>query len=160
MGVLAAMALDGPVHTLLHPRLTYRAARAFFAAGRSRLPPPDAPAARALGAERSLVRQLAAAEGGALSDASHAALADEACRHMVDVCVALLADWLRARPGSPALTARLARLRATPRGEPIPIADVRDYAALLSGRDGLPPARASELARRYAHPAVLPGRPR
>jgi spermidine synthase len=160
MGVLAAMALDGPVHTLLHPRLTYRAARAFFAAGRSRLPPPDAPAARALGAERSLVRQLAAAEGGALSDASHAALADEACRHMVDVCVALLADWLRARPASPALTARLARLRATPRGEPIPIADVRDYAALLSGRDGLPPARASELARRYAHPAVLPGRPR
>jgi spermidine synthase len=160
MGVLAAMALDGPVHTLLHPRLTYRAARAFFAAGRSRLPPLDAPAAQELGAERSLMRQLAAAEGGALSDASHAALADEACRHVVDVCVALLADWLRMRPASPALAARLGRLRSTPHGEPIPIADVRDYAALLAGRDGLPPARASALAQRYAHPAVLPGRPR
>ena len=127
------MDLDGPVHTLLHPRLTYRAARAFFAAGRSRLPPPTAPAARAIGAERSLVRQLAAAEGGALSDASYAVLIDEACRHVADVCVALLADWLRTRPASPALAARLARLHETPHGEPIPIADVRDYAALLAG---------------------------
>jgi len=156
-GVLGAMALEGPVHTLLHPRLTYRAARAFFAAGRSRLPPPTSPAARALGAERSLVRQLAAAEGGALSDASYAALADEACEHLADVCVALLADWLRTRPGSRALAERLARLRSTPHGEPIEISDVRDYAALLAGRAAsVPPARASALARRYAHPAVLP----
>jgi predicted membrane-bound spermidine synthase len=155
-GVLEAMALEGPVHTLLHPRLTYRAARAFFTAGRSRLPPPATPAARAVGAERSLMRQLAAAEGGALSDASYAALTDEACEHMADVCVAFLADWLRARPTSRLLAARLARWRATPHGEPIPGADVRDYAALLAGRSTVPPERASALSQRYAHPAVLP----
>jgi SAM-dependent methyltransferase len=161
LGVLPALRLDGPVHTLLHPRLTYRAARAFFAAGRSRLPPPTTAAARAVGAERSLVRQLAAAEGGALSDASYGVLADEACQHLADVCVGLLADWLRTRPSSPALAARLARLRATPHGEPIERDDVRDYATLLAGRANgaavVTPERArraSALARRYASVAV------
>ena len=38
LGVLGALPLEGPLHTLLHPRLSYRAARAFFAGGRSRLP--------------------------------------------------------------------------------------------------------------------------
>jgi predicted membrane-bound spermidine synthase len=159
-GVLAATPMGGPLHTLLHPRLTYRAARAFFAGGRSQLPPILSPAARALGVERSLVRQLAAAEGGALSDATYGALVGEACRHRVDVCVALLADWLRTRPASPALAAALARWHATPHGEPIPAADVRDYAALLENHAGgasVTPesaAHASALARRYASVAV------
>lgn len=160
LGVLGALPLEGPVHTLAHPRLTYRAARAFFAAGRSRLPPLTTPAARALGLERALVRQLAAAEGGALSEASYAALADEACQHLADLCVSFLADWLRTRPGSPALAARLARLRATPHGEPIAREDVREWAALLTGDPGgasVTPERArraSGLARRYASAAV------
>ena len=62
-GVLNVLALHGPLHTLLHPRLTYLAARAFFAGGRSRLPFSGAGAAGALGAERSLARQLARARG-------------------------------------------------------------------------------------------------
>ena len=159
-GVLAATKLDGPLHTLLHPRLTYRAARAFFAGGRSRLPPISSPAARALGSEHSLVRQLAAAEGGALSDASYGEIVDEACQHRVDTCVALLADWLRTRPASPALAAELVRWHATPHGEPIPVEDVRDYAALLTNHTSgatvtsESAARASALARSYASVAV------
>ena len=160
LGVLAAARLDGPLHTLMHPRLTYGAARAFFRGGRSGLPRVASGQARAIGARRALVRGLAEAEGGELSDASYAALVDEACRHRADVCVAFLADWLRTRPGSPLLAARRARLRALPDGEPIEAADVSDWAVLLAGQASggsvrlEAAARASELARRYASVAV------
>jgi spermidine synthase len=133
-GVLNALALEGPLHTLLHPRLTYLAARAFFAGGRSQLPFSGAGAAGALGAERSLAKQLRAQEGGALSDASYASLVDEACSARTDVCMAWLADWIRTRPGSPLLAERRARWRTTALGEPVRVDELRELAALLRGR--------------------------
>jgi predicted membrane-bound spermidine synthase len=150
-GMLGGVALEGPLHTLLHPRLTYAAARAFFAGGRSRLPfagaDGDPP-----GAHRALVSQLRAREGGALSEATYAALVDESCRARADVCTAWLADWLRARPDSPLLAERRARWRQTALGEPVRREDVRDFAALLSGRL---PLRAVEVAEAERHSTLV-----
>jgi predicted membrane-bound spermidine synthase len=159
-GVLAALELPGPLHTLLHPRLTYQASRAFFAGGRSRPPLVTPGPASALAAERSLARKLAASEGGVLSEASHAALVDESCAARADVCTAWLADWLRTRPRSPQLAQRLARWRETKIGEPIQTDDARAFAALLAAR--LPPgavtaadaARLNHLVRSYAQPGI------
>jgi len=154
-GVLAALPLEGPLHTLLHPRLTYLAARAFFTGGRGRLPFSGAGAAGAAGAERSLARQLRASEGGTLSDATYATLVDEACGARADVCTAWLADWLRTRPGSPLLAGRLARWRTTAIGEPVPADELRELAALLGGRvpagviELVDVERRSDLLRRY-----------
>jgi len=158
-GLLGGVALEGPVHTLMHPRLTFAAARAFFAGGRSRLPFTGADGAPP-GASRALASQLRARDGAALSEATYAALVDESCRARADVCTAWLADWLRARPGSPLLAERLAKWEVTAVGEPIAREDVRDFAALLSGRV---PTRAVELAeaqrqsalvRRYLKPGI------
>jgi predicted membrane-bound spermidine synthase len=154
-GVLSALALEGPLHTLMHPRLTYAAAQAFFAGGRSRLPWSGAGEAGALGARRSLARQLRASEGGALSEASYAALVDESCGARADVCTAWLADWWRTRPRSPLLAEKLARWRETAVGEPLRADDVRDFAALLLGRlparvvDAAEAERQSALVRSY-----------
>jgi spermidine synthase len=159
-GALASLELQGPLHTLLHPRLSDRAARAFFAGGGSRLPFPLAGPAREAGARRSLVARLRASEGGTLSDASYAALVDESCSGRVDVCVAWLADWRRTRPRSAALAERMRGMRETRLGEPIAADDVRDFAALLAGLPGpatVPPedaARATRLARRHAGFAI------
>jgi spermidine synthase len=165
-GVLAELELPGPIHTLLHPRLSYQAARAFFAGGRSRPPASTTGAAGALGARRSLVRKLAASEGGVLSEASYAALVDESCAGRASVCTAWLADWLRTRPRSPRLAERLARWRETRFGEPIRTDDVHAFAALLAGQlpagavDAADAARFNRLVRSYAQPGIpLDGRP-
>jgi predicted membrane-bound spermidine synthase len=158
-GVLGGLALPGPLHTLMHPRLTYAAARAFFAGGRSRLPFAGADA-NGHGPLRPLASQLRAREGGALSDATYAVLVDESCGARADVCTAWLADWLRTRPGSPLLAERRARWRATALGEPVPPDDVRDFAALLAGRlphravDVAEAERQSALVRTYLKPGI------
>ena len=165
-GVLAELALPGRLHTLLHPRLTYQAARAFFAGGRSRPPASTAGAAGAFGARRSLARRLAASEGGVPSEATYAALVDESCAGRADVCTAWLADWLRTRPRSPRLAEHLARWREIRFGEPIRSDDVRAFAALLAGQlpagavDAADAARLNKLVRSYAQPGIpLDGRP-
>jgi predicted membrane-bound spermidine synthase len=165
-GVLAALPLDGPLHTLMHPRLTYAAAHAFFAGGRSHLPFAGAGEAGALGARRSLARQLRAREGGALSEASYATLVDESCGARADVCTAWLADWMRTRPRSPLLAERLARWHETAVGEPVSADDTRAFAALLAGRppprvvEAADAERQSALVRRYLQPGIpFDGRP-
>jgi spermidine synthase len=159
-GVLAALPLEGPLHTLLHPRLTYLAARAFFTGGRGRLPFSGTGAAGAAGAERSFARQLRASEGGTLSDGTYATLVDEACGARADVCTAWLADWLRTHPGSPLLAGRLARWRTTGIGEPVPADELRELAALFGGRvpagviELADVERRSDLLRRYHQHAI------
>jgi hypothetical protein len=162
-GVLDALPLDGPLHSLLHPRLTYAAARAFFAGGRGRLPFSGAGAAGVRGTERSLARQLRAREGGALSDLSYAALVDESCGARADACTAWLADWLRAGPRWPAINERIESIRETGLGETVHPEDVRDLAALLGGRPSggsLDAKRQKALLRQYhQHGIPFDGQP-
>ncbi len=161
LGVLAALDLPGPYHTLLHPRLTYRAARAFFSGGRSHLPFSGEGAAGEIGARRSLARRLAANEGGVFSEASYAALVDESCAARADVCTAWLADWLRRRPASPLLAEQRFRWHETLLGEPIRADDVRDLAAVLSGPPTREPLDTAESRRlvALARSHYLPGIP-
>jgi hypothetical protein len=100
IGVLHALDLKGPVHTLLHPRLSHAAARAFFVAREGTLPPSALPAAAAVGARNSLVRKYAATRGG-LPESERAQLVRETCALRPDACVTLLAAWRLDVPVSP-----------------------------------------------------------
>jgi hypothetical protein len=161
-GVLHAAPFDGPLHTLLHPRLTYQAGRAFFAGGEGHLPETLGAAAARIGAERSLLQQLTAQEGGVLSDATYSHLVQEACSHLSAPCTAFLADWARARPGSPHLARWLSTALETRDGERIETSAVAELDALLAGRLFDPPQpvsleqanRATELFRKYHHHGV------
>ena len=58
LGVLNAMAMEGPVQTLRHPRLSYIAARAFFRDGEGRLPDLVRPKSVKIASRNSLLRRL------------------------------------------------------------------------------------------------------
>jgi predicted membrane-bound spermidine synthase len=98
-GVLAALDMKGPIHTLLHPRLSYDAARAFFVAQEGPLPPSASAAAAAAGARNSLLRRYAALRGG-LQDLEWSQLVRESCDMSPAACVTLLAAWAKERPDS------------------------------------------------------------
>lgn len=118
LGVLGAMDLEGDRHTLLHPVLSDRAARAFFAGGDGRLPPTRSGAALDVGRDASLARALAARSGGRMPDPERLALVKEACAGRVEACATLLAAWKRDDPGSPALRGILADLHVDPAKPP------------------------------------------
>ncbi|UCE84566.1 MAG: fused MFS/spermidine synthase [Deltaproteobacteria bacterium] len=110
IGVLRAASLEGDVHTLYHPLLSHRAARAFFRGGRARLPATVTPAAAATGARNSLLRRHLTQYGGAVPDRVREAYVRESCETASPTCVTLLAQWSHDDPDSPALR----RTRAHP----------------------------------------------
>ncbi len=115
LGVVHAAKLEGPIHTLLHPRLSYTAARAFFAGRFGALPSTAASleAAR-VGAESSLARRHAGRSAGGPSAAERAEMVEEACKYRGDECIALLARWRQDVPDSPLRTDLERRLSARP----------------------------------------------
>lgn len=114
LGVLEAAHLDGEIHTLLHPILSYQAARAFFRGDGAMLPPTVNAAARRVGAENSLLRRLAARTGGRLPDAVRDGAVGELCRWRPIECATHLAQWQHDDPASPLLAAQLVKQRAAP----------------------------------------------
>jgi predicted membrane-bound spermidine synthase len=108
LGVLQASALSDQVHTLLHPRLSDRAARAFFRGQRADLPPmAGAPAAEA-GARSSLLRAWIERQGG-LTPELQRTITDELCPDVPVLCVTSLARWQHDEPDSPELAKRVQR---------------------------------------------------
>jgi hypothetical protein len=114
LGVLRALALRGDVHTLLHPRLGDRAARAFFTGAAAHLPASGGVRSAAIGAESSIVGRYAAYRGGTLGEVDFAELAHETCRHRATLCLTLLARWAHAYPNSPIRNRLLADLAGDP----------------------------------------------
>jgi spermidine synthase len=114
LGVIAEARLEDRVHTIGHPVLSHRAARAFFAGKNSRLPPTLHGEAARLGAENSLVRRYAARSGGRLPEAFRAQVVDEACHLDGPRCATLFAQWQYENPGSSELPRLLARMRRFP----------------------------------------------
>ena len=114
LGVLHALDMKGPIHTLLHPRLSHAAARAFFVAKEGPLPPSATTAAAEVGARNSLLRRYATVRGG-LPDVEWAQLVRETCVMSPASCVTLLAAWSKALPDS---TARVDVLRWIQSGGP------------------------------------------
>ena len=69
LDVLTATEIPGDLHTLLHPILSNRAARAFFDGGVGSLPVTARPEPAEVGMRNSLLRRYAAVHGGELSGA-------------------------------------------------------------------------------------------
>ncbi len=104
---LHAGELAGEIHTLRHPILSYRAARAFFRGRHASLPPYLTPAHVEVATRNSLLRRLADADGSFPEDVLEAA-AREICRYdRPEECATLFARWSVDHPGSPRLRATL-----------------------------------------------------
>jgi len=109
-GALGALELEGPIHTLLHPRLSHAAARAFFRGQRARLPSIASVADEVQ--SRSLVAGLRTPQLEASDeDERRAAMVGELCTSPGLRCTTGLAWWGAASPDSVARRTLLGRLR-------------------------------------------------
>ncbi|MDJ0851815.1 MAG: fused MFS/spermidine synthase [Myxococcota bacterium] len=109
LGVVEASAFPGEVHTLLHPRLSHRAARAFFTGRKAALPPTAGTAAAESGASNSLLRAWMEREGG-LTPELRRTLVKELCPGSERLCLTVLARWWHDEPSSPELAATVRRV--------------------------------------------------
>lgn len=89
LGVLGAAGLEGPSHTLLHPILGYRAARAFFRGKMARIPFTGFGQAARVGWDNSLLRRIA-------DDAPRGRTFAGVCGSRIEACVSMLSRWLSA----------------------------------------------------------------
>jgi predicted membrane-bound spermidine synthase len=159
-GVIHAAALEGPLHTLLHPILSHRAARAFFIGGSGRLPSSAGLAAARLGAEHSLLRRYQAQRGEPLSAQEYESLVRHVCAQRFEECVALFARWRQRERDSQELADAFEAARAS-RPKTLTWELVDHVAALYDPKPELPPEtrtpeyarRASESFERYYHHA-------
>jgi hypothetical protein len=162
-GLVRAMDLQGDVHTLRHPRLGERAARAFFAGAFGQLPPTATAKLAAVGRDNSLVGLLAASGEGGLSEGDWRDFVRETCSHRPLQCVGLLAWWTSEVPESPARRRIVRSLRRHPYlSDAMRWDAVAPLAALFAGRvprfeAGDPVAAVRALAQRvqeHRHPAA------
>ena len=150
MGVLHATPLDAEVHTLLHPRLSALAGRAFFVGAQAELPGTSGPAAAEVGARNSLVRRWRALRGGRLPEAARTQIVRETCTHRPNQCLALLAEWAYEVPVSEPRERILQWLRRNPiLSQLVPLAEL-DSLAMLQGNGGATGTVRVEDARRAA----------
>jgi spermidine synthase len=132
MGVVHAAALKGPLHTLRHPRLSDRAARAFFRGEAVQPPKLISVESARVGARNSLLRRY----GG--GDVLPELLLDDAARETcgleyVAECATLLAVWQRDHPNSPRLAATLADVRKIWADPILQDGSIADLARLFDG---------------------------
>jgi spermidine synthase len=113
-GIVGSLDLGGELHSLLHPRLSDRAARAFYRGGVGDLPPHAHSRVARLGAQRSLLGQLERRHGGRLRPRALERLAEETCDHRPRECAVILARWLKDDPGNPVANELLRRTRQQP----------------------------------------------
>jgi predicted membrane-bound spermidine synthase len=137
LGAVAASPLPGPLHTVRHPILTDRAARAFFAGGRipvARLPSEAANQ----GAARGSLLRLEIGDGEP-SEEMFQELAQHACAmgQAID-CTVLVARWITGHPGSARAAAAAREIQAADYlGEktiPLSAAAIEAVAQLYRGR--------------------------
>jgi spermidine synthase len=163
LGVVHALELSGPVHTLLHPILSHHAARGFYRGEQGRQPSTAPLRSAQIGADNSLLRRFAASRGEGLSQRAWAAFARETCRHRPEECAVVLARWSRDHPGSELRERLLAESRRKPRlqgslsaASMARLAQLFDAdVALANGEAGLALAKQSTqaFARFYHHAA-------
>ncbi len=113
-GVVGSLDLAGPVHTLLHPILADRSARAFFAGDKGRLPPAVNPKAAQIGAANSLLRRYQRRLGDSVATVEREAAVRETCRFRPRECAVRFAQWLAEVPGSDIYRKNLDEVRRHP----------------------------------------------
>jgi SAM-dependent methyltransferase len=115
LGTLHASDLDGPFHTLRHPRLSDMAVRAFMIGKHATLPKLPAPKSAEIGSQNSLLRRYVGGEKGPLPEGvSELAVREMVKLQLMPEAATLLADWRRGDPKSEALNALLTELRSQP----------------------------------------------
>jgi len=115
LGTLHAAHLDGPLHTLRHPRLSDLAARAFIAGNDVSLQKFAAPESAVVGSRNSLLRRYAGRQDGSLPGEIFKIAIREAYKvQLAAECVTLVAAWRHSDPESAALNAQLNELRKDP----------------------------------------------
>ena len=163
-GVLHRSRDHGPVHTLLHPILTDRAARAFFAGGFVELP-SFAHLRDAQASERgSVLRRYVRENGGRLSPQEWALLTDQLCRSRPNECAVALAAWLHDEGHSAEVTRRITearkrfRIHGNPLARPVFGRISRFFDADRSDRPRAGPQAASQEVQLFAR-YYFPGLP-
>ncbi len=118
LGTLHASDLDGPLHTLRHPRLSDRAARAFVIGNDTTLSKFLAPESAKIGSQNSLLRRYVGGGKDPLPEEISEIVVNEMnkLRAFAELAT-LLADWRRVDPESEALNALLTELRSNPAAE-------------------------------------------
>ena len=107
--------LEGPLHTLRHPRLSDMAARAFVAGNDTRLPKFLSPKTEEVGSRNSLLRRYVGGRQGPLPEAISAIAVKETCKEeLPEECATLLAGWRLSDPESDALAKQLEQLQEDP----------------------------------------------
>jgi predicted membrane-bound spermidine synthase len=110
LGTLHAEALEGELHTLNHPILSYKAARAFFRGQGATLPRYMSARQARVSARNSLLRRYAGG-GGSIPQEILEAAASETCRlGRIPDCGTLLARWATDHPNSQRFQAVLTEL--------------------------------------------------
>ncbi len=154
LGVVHAIETSGPVHTLLHPLLSHRAARAFFVGQQADLPSGASPRAAEIGSRNSLLRAWEARHGP-VSEPLRARIAREVCSARGPQCATLLAVWMHEDPDSEALQQVIAEARAdsgvAPHVQPGMLQRLVDLYAVPDAKGGtLPPAVATARSQLFA----------
>jgi spermidine synthase len=157
LGVVHAGSRKGPLHTLRHPILSDRAARAFFAGRYAELPKGESGATALAGARNSLLRRRAALPGGVLPEAVLEEATLETCRrHRERECATLAALWEREHPDSPQRVRALAELRARRGPRVLAPEQLSLLASFFASGDGslpLPPSAQALYRLHYHHAA-------
>lgn len=134
VGVTRAIDLDGAIHTLGHPTLNHRAARAFFGGGRVSLPAGAGTQAASVGQRTSLLARHIRRSGG-LSDDDYLAVASVLCTADVHRCATLVARWHIDHPDSSQWGDFVEQRRSLgDDGEPFSAENLGDLTMLLGGR--------------------------
>jgi hypothetical protein len=100
LGVVHAADLQGPIHSLYHPRLSDVAGRAFFVGKEGAMPFTGFGNVASIGKQNSLLNRYASRFGGQLPDAERRLVVDETCKHHANLCPAMLAKWRSEDPES------------------------------------------------------------
>ena len=111
LGTLHAAELPGEIHTLRHPILSYRAARAFFLGNQAWLPPYATEAHERVSKRNSLLRRFARNRGSLAEEILETA-ARETCRFFRhEECATFFARWGFDHPASKRRRSTLAEVR-------------------------------------------------
>src|SRR5262249_16100338 len=157
LGTLQAAAGAGEIHTLRHPILSDRAARAFFRGEAATLPSAIDPESREIGAANSLLRRYAgvAAREPLPEDVLEPALIESCRLSRTSMCTALAASWLHDYPYSERRPPLDACLRQMESSSPVPLPELArisllfDTGAAASGDDGIPYRRVAGATNRF-----------
>ncbi len=152
--VANAAQLEGPVHSLYHPRLSLEAGRDFFVGARGALPFTGYGAAAEVGAQHSMLRRYLNEHNGDLAAQTREAVAMRACSLQLPSCGALVAEWFRADPDSEAVRKRAREHEGAGRSRVRAPARV-PAAGLGAAREEPHPARDRTRGDAALHAAVL-----